>query len=79
MKEKSKEFMEQCLNDSGFKSDEIKSILGFIQNNEKEKLKKILIKHRCCLLDKIHIEQKMIDCLNYFIRDMIKEGIIVDE
>lgn len=79
MKEKSKEFIEQCLKDCGFQSDEIRNILDFIQNDEKKKLKKVLKKQRCNLLDKLHIDQKMIDCLDYFIRDMIKEGFIVDE
>lgn len=79
MKEKSKEFLEQCVKDSGFTNDEIDSIMEFIQNAEKKKLKKILKKQRSYLLDKIHCDQKMIDCLDYFIRDMIKEGFIVDE
>ena len=79
MKEKSKEFIEQCLKDCGFQSDEIRNILNFIQNDEKKKLKKILKKQHCNLLDKLHIDQKMIDYLDYFIRDMIKEGFIVDE
>lgn len=79
MKVKSREFVEQCLMDSGFQSDEIKSILDYIQNNEKRKLKKMLIKQRYYLLDKIHIVQKMIDCLDYFIKDMSKDGFIEGE
>ena len=42
-----------------------------------KKYNKMLIKslqcHRCCLLDKLHEEQKKIDCLDYLIYTLKKQ------
>ena len=73
------EFIRQSLHDSGFQEYEINRFICLIENSEKKTSYKVLKKQRYCLLDKIHLYQKMIDCLDYFIRKMKKEGFISDE
>ena len=79
MNMKINEFIQQSLHDSGFQENEINRFICLIENGEKKTSYKLLKKQRCCLLDTIHSDQRMIDCLDYFIRKMMKEGFISNE
>ncbi|WP_333575358.1 hypothetical protein [Faecalibacillus intestinalis] len=54
----------------------LQSVLKNIIIDDLKMLIKSLQCHRCCLLDKLHEEQKKIDCLDYFniyVKEQMKE------
>lgn len=57
----------ECLQDAGCHNKTIQDIMLCMQNNEHKKILLLLKKHRCHLLEKIHLDQKQIDCLDYLL------------
>ncbi|CZQ98930.1 hypothetical protein [Trichococcus collinsii] len=55
------------LKDAGCCDKTIAAFLQFRQMNEQAKQMDLLKKHRNSLLDKIHEDQKAIDCLDYLL------------
>nr|WP_319217833.1 hypothetical protein [uncultured Trichococcus sp.] len=55
------------LKDAGCDDKIIAAFLLYRQTNEQLKQKDLLEKHRSILLDKIHEDQKAIDCLDYLL------------
>ena len=51
----------------------LQSVLKKYNNDDLKMLIKSLQCHRCCLLDKLHEEQKKIDCLDYLIYTLKKQ------
>lgn len=51
----------------------LQSVLKKYNNDDLKMLIKSLQCHRCCLLDKLHEEQKKIDCLDYLIYMLKKQ------
>ncbi|SFE57685.1 hypothetical protein [Trichococcus pasteurii] len=63
----SEEMMITNLNDAGCTNETIAAFLHYRQTNEQVKQMDLLKKHRHILLDKIHEDQKAIDCLDYLL------------
>ena len=55
------------LKDAGCTNESIAAFLHYRQTNEQAKQMELLKKHRYILLDKIHEDQKAIDCLDYLL------------
>ena len=55
------------LKDAGCTNETIAAFLDYRQTNEQSKQMELLKKHRHILLDKIHEDQKAIDCLDYLL------------
>ena len=55
------------LKDAGCDDKTIAAFLHYRQRNEQAKQMDLLKKHRYSLLDKIHEDQKAIDCLDYLL------------
>jgi SOS response regulatory protein OraA/RecX len=55
------------LKDAGCDDKIIAAVLQYRQMNEQAKQMVLLKKHRNSLLDKIHEDQKAIDCLDYLL------------
>jgi DNA-binding transcriptional MerR regulator len=55
------------LKDAGCTDETIAAFLQYRQTNEQAKQKNLLKKHRSILLDRIHEDQKAIDCLDYLL------------
>lgn len=58
------------LKDAGCDNKQIQELLELYKNGEKEKVHKILDKHRKYVLNKVHKREKQIDCIDYFIYQM---------
>ncbi|CZQ90765.1 hypothetical protein [Trichococcus ilyis] len=58
------------LKDAGCTDETIAAFLQYRQTNESAKQMDLLKKHRSGLLDKIHEDQKAIDCLDYLLYRM---------
>lgn len=58
------------LKDAGFGHCQIQELLELYKQGQKEKVHKILEKHRKNVLDKVHKNEKQIDCIDYFIYQM---------
>lgn len=56
-----------CLKDMGCSNEIIQSFMESCKKNDIEKQIMILKRHRCTLLEKIHADQKQIDCLDYLL------------
>ena len=63
----SEEMLITNLNDAGCTNETIAAFLHYRQTNEQAKQMELLKKHRHILLDKIHEDQKAIDCLDYLL------------
>ncbi len=64
----------QNLADAGSDADFIENFMSYYrQGNEKMELG-LLEKHRSCILDKLHEAQKEIDCLDYLVYQIRKQG-----
>lgn len=57
----------QTLKDAGCTDKMIKSFMDLYRSQSVFQQKKVLAVHRQGLLDKIHQQQKMLDCLDYLI------------
>ena len=58
------------LKDAGCDEELITKCIKKYNNDD---LKMLIQCHRCCLLDKLHEEQKKIDCLDYLIYTLKKQ------
>ena len=63
----------QNLKDAGCNNKQIQELLELYKQGQKEKVHKILEKHRENILDKVHRNEKEINCIDYFIYRMDKE------
>ena len=61
------------LKDAGCDEELITQCIKKYNNDDLKMLIKSLQCHRCCLLDKLHEEQKKIDCLDYLIYSLKKK------
>ena len=61
------------LKDAGCYEELITKCIKKYNNYDLKLLIKSLQFHRCCLLDKLHEEQKKIDCLDYLIYTLKKQ------
>ena len=55
------------LKDAGCSPEMIIKFMGYAQESKKEEQLSLLEKHRKELLDKVHVEEKRIDCLDYLV------------
>ncbi len=63
----SKEAVIQNLEDAGCAPDIIECCIACMEQGKKKELLKRLEEHRTGLLDKVHEEEKHIDCLDYLV------------
>lgn len=63
----------QNLKDAGCERDTIENFMEYAKEDKVGEQLKLLVKHRCLLLDKVHEEQKKIDCLDYLIYQIQKQ------
>lgn len=61
------------LKDAGCDEKLISKCIKKYNDDDLKMLIKSLQCHRCCLLDKLHEEQKKIDCLDYLIYSLKKQ------
>ncbi|QNM07073.1 hypothetical protein H9Q78_12870 [Qiania dongpingensis] len=69
----SEEDIIQNLKDAGCDEDTIRTFLEDLQRGKRMTGIQLLEKHRCCLVDHLHQDQKQIDCLDYLLFMMRKE------
>ena len=69
---KQREAVIQNLKDAGCKKDLIEQFLVYYDKQEGEQQIALLEKHRNHLLDKVHIEEKKIFCIDYLIYQIEK-------
>lgn len=62
----------QNLEDAGCDGDTVKQFMELVEAGEEKAQLKLLEKHRSVLLDKLHINERQIDCLDYLIFQMKK-------
>ena len=60
-----------CLTDAGCQLDMIQQ---FLEKEDQDERLILLKKQKCCLLEKLHMIQKQIDCLDYFIYTLKQEN-----
>ena len=61
-----------CIRDSA--GCQLDMIQQFLEKEDQDQRLILLKKHKCCLLEKLHMIQKQIDCLDYFIYTLKKEN-----
>lgn len=64
---------ERCLSDSGMPPDQIWTVISFLQAGKEKDAAAILKAWRIKLLDQLHVCQKRIDCLDYFLQNHKEE------
>ena len=64
---------ERCLSDSGMPPDQIYTVISFLQAEKEKEAAAILKAWRTGLLDQLHVCQKRIDCLDYFLQNHREE------
>ena len=64
----------QNLKDAGCSNSQIQELLELYKQGKKQRIYAILDKHRKNILTKVHKEEKQIDCIDYFIYQMEREG-----
>lgn len=69
---KSKETIVQNLKDAGCASQMIEDFMLYFDKNQKEKQLALLAVQRQNLLNRVHIEEKKISCLDYLIYQIKK-------
>ena len=77
MRYDSKEAVIQNLKDAGCNEDTIDRFMECVKNGASKEHLRILSQHRKQLLDKIHIEQKRIDCLDYLVYQIERNKIAI--
>ncbi len=65
--------MVQTLKDAGCDNATIANFVSEIESGNSEEGKRMLERHRRCLLENLHKDQKQIDCLDYFLYMMQKK------
>lgn len=68
-----KDEITQCLTCAGCDEETIHAFLKYKEEDDREACVRILCKHRCELLCKMHEFQKPIDILDYYIDKLKKE------
>lgn len=63
------------LKDAGCDSDTIQKFFYLKEKGRQKEQLRLLARHRANLLDKLHVSQSMIDCLDYLVFQMEKEQI----
>ena len=63
------------LNDAGCDEDIIKRYLQLQKEGKRQEQLRLLSIHRLSLLDRVHVSQNMIDCLDYLVYEIKKEKI----
>lgn len=63
----------QNLKDAGCDSEMMERFLALDQTGQTQEQLKLLSMHRRRLLDKVHAEERRIDCLDYLVYQMKKE------
>ncbi len=63
------------LKDAGCDSDTIQRFFNLKEEGRQKEQLRLLALHRANLLDKLHVSQSMIDCLDYLVYSMKKEQI----
>ena len=66
--------LREGLKDAGCDSDTIRRCEILAQGKKKGELMRILSQHRRALLDTVHEHEKRIDCLDYLIYQIEKQG-----
>lgn len=64
----------QNLKDAGCDDEVVKTFMELAETGEKQKQYRLLEKHRRDLLDKVHNSERQIECLDYLVFQMKKEG-----
>lgn len=64
----------QNLKDAGCDKTTIESFMKYMQCGRHKDSAQLLEAHRCSLLDKLHQNQKQIDCLDYLLFMLKKEN-----
>ncbi len=64
---------ERCLSDSGMPPDQIYTVISCLQAGKEKDAAAILKAWRIELLDQLHVCQKRIDCLDYFLQNHKEE------
>lgn len=64
---------ERCLSDSGMPPDQIHAVIACLQAGKEKEAAAILKAWRTELLDQLHVCQKRIDCLDYFLQNHKEE------
>ena len=64
---------ERCLSDSGMPPDQICTVISCLQAEKEKEAAAILKAWRIELLDQLHVCQKRIDCMDYFLRNHEEE------
>ena len=59
---------ERCLYDAGMPSDQVKAVVACLQAENRKEAAMILKRWRTGLLDQLHLCQRQIDCLDYFLQ-----------
>lgn len=59
---------ERCLYDAGMPPDQTKAVIACLQTGNRQEAAMILKKWRLRLLDQLHVCQRQIDCLDYFLQ-----------
>lgn len=59
--------LKKNLIDAGCEANMIKECIACYEKQDKEKQLKLLIEHRVHLLEKLHADQKQMECLDYLI------------
>ena len=73
----SKQAVIQNLKDAGCSQNTINRFMESLKNGEPKEQLRILSQHRQRLLDKVHIEQKQIDCLDYLVYQIERHKIAI--
>lgn len=68
----SREAVIQNLKDAGCAPDVIECCIACLEQGKKAELLKRLEEHRTSLLDKVHKEEKHIDCLDYLVYQIMR-------
>ncbi len=66
--------LRENLTDAGCDPELVERFMALVERGDGERGLELLAKHRKCLLDRCHAEQKKIDCLDYLIYQMKKEA-----
>lgn len=72
MSESNEASMIQNLKDAGCSRETIAAFVEDLRSDREEEGMKLLAAHRRLILDKLHKEQKKIDCLDYLVYQMEK-------
>ena len=72
--EKRKKNIEICLKDAGCQDEMIEDYMKCLKYHDYQKQIILLKRQKCFLLENLHNTQKQIDCLDYLIYQLKKEG-----